>query len=50
MHKLCLHRIEAESPNFALKKANELLNPINPDSGLPIVTDITIKNICDNGK
>ena len=45
MHKLCLHRIKAESPNFALKKANELLNPINSDSGLPNVTDITIKNI-----
>lgn len=45
MHKLCLHRIKAESSNFALKKANELLNPINSDSGLPNVTDITIKNI-----
>ena len=45
MHKLCLHRIKAESPNFALKKANELLNPINSDSGLPNVTDIAIKNI-----
>ena len=45
MHKLCLHRIKAESPNFALKKANELLNPINSNSGLPNVTDITIQNI-----
>lgn len=45
MHKLCLHRIKAESPNFALKKANELLNPINSDSGLPNVTEITIQNI-----
>jgi|UniRef100_UPI0040494CED hypothetical protein len=45
MHKLCLHRIKAESSNFALKKAYELLNPINPDSGLPNVTDNTIKNI-----
>ena len=43
MHKLCLHRIKAESPNFALKKANELLNPINSDSGLPNVTELLLK-------
>ena len=45
MHKLFLHRIKASSPEFACEKANELLNPIKPDSGLPNVTDITIKNI-----
>ena len=26
MHKLCLHRIKAPSPEFACEKANELLN------------------------
>ena len=43
MHKLCLHRIKAPSPEFACEKANELLNPIKPPK--PNITGKTIENI-----
>jgi hypothetical protein len=42
MHKLCLHRIKAPSPEFACEKANELLNPKPPT---PNFTGKTIENI-----
>jgi len=43
MHKLCLHRIKAPSPEFACEKANELLKSIKPPK--PNITEKTIENI-----
>jgi hypothetical protein len=42
MHKLCLHRIKATSPEFACEKANELLNSANTSEQF---SEKTIENI-----